>query len=59
MLLDSFDDGHPVGTVTEFVAVISRLLRASPRLVTALLMDAHLVVEAGSNITDTDQQSLF
>lgn len=57
-ILDSFDDGHPVGTVSEFVTAISRLVHASPKQVTALLMDAHLVMEAGSTV-DALQQSLF
>jgi len=58
-ILDSFDDGHPVGTVSEFVTTISRLVHATPKQVVALLMDAHLVVEADSNAADASQQSLF
>ena len=58
-ILESFDDGHPVGTVSEFVTTISRLVHASPKQVEALLMDAHLVVEAGTTSVDAAQQPLF
>ncbi|KWU26281.1 hypothetical protein [Burkholderia cenocepacia] len=58
LLLDSFNGYHPVGTVSDFVGVMSRLLHASPQLVTALLLDAHLVREV-EFVRSESQQTLF
>jgi hypothetical protein len=59
VLLDSFDNSHPVGTVSEFVSTISRLLYAPPRLVKALLLDAGLVLEVETAGSQGVQQDLF
>ena len=59
VLLDSFDNSHPAGTVSEFVSIISRLLHAPPRLVKALLLDAGLVQEVETTGVQGVQQDLF
>jgi hypothetical protein len=58
-LLESFDDCHPAGTVAEFVSALSRQLHATPRAITAFLLDARLIEESAEVAPTGVQASLF